>query len=61
MRCGNCNLSFSTKKEWLDHLADVHKSYFLDDSAEGKYHKKILEEKANKGDMSARQILESVI
>jgi len=62
MRCGNCNLNFQTKKEWLDHLADVHNSYILDgDAKDVAYHVKKLQDKAAVGNTKAKEILESVI
>ena len=40
-KCGNCNLDFSTKKDWLDHLQDVHNSVFLEGDSESiAYHDK---------------------
>jgi len=33
-KCGNCNIDFSTKKEWLDHLQDAHNSVFLEGDKE---------------------------
>ena len=38
-KCGNCNIDFATKKEWLDHLQDSHNSVFLEGDEEAKiYH-----------------------
>lgn len=47
-KCGNCNIDFSTKKEWLDHLQDVHNSVFLEGDAESiAYHEKRAIEKGH--------------
>ena len=47
-KCGNCNIDFSTKKEWLDHLQDAHNSVFLEgDSDSIAYHEKRANEKAH--------------
>lgn len=45
-KCGNCNIDFGTKKEWLDHLQDVHNSVFLEgDEQSIAYHEKRAKEK----------------
>lgn len=47
-KCGNCGIDFSTKKEWLDHLQDVHNSVFLEGDAESiAYHDKRAREKGH--------------
>ena len=29
-KCGNCNIDFSNKREWIEHNIDVHNSPFVE-------------------------------
>jgi uncharacterized C2H2 Zn-finger protein len=60
-KCGNCNIDFSNRKDWLDHLDQVHDSHFVEgDEMNIKYHEQILVAKAQKGNSSATQKLEHI-
>lgn len=59
-KCGNCGNEFSNRKEWLDHIADVHGSYFLEgEQRDVDYHEKKLQAKVSKGDSKAAEILKA--
>ncbi len=59
-KCGNCGIEFQTRKEWLDHIADVHKSYFIEgDERDIAYHDKKLRAKAEAGDNKAKELVEA--
>jgi hypothetical protein len=30
MKCANCNITFSTKRELIEHMLDVHNSPFIE-------------------------------
>lgn len=57
-KCGNCNIEFSTRKEWLDHLVDVHNSPIIEgEERDINYCKRKLEEMKNKGNAKASDLL----
>lgn len=59
-RCGNCNKDFATRKDWLDHLYNDHRSVFLEgDERDIAYHEEKLKIDA-KNDSSKAELLDHI-
>lgn len=58
-KCGDCGKEHQTRKEWLDHIAEVHNSFFLEgDEKDVAYHQAILSKKSAEGDNNAKNLIQ---
>lgn len=58
-KCGNTGKEFLTRKEWLDHLCAMNSPILEGEERDVNYCKKKMQEKADKGDVKAKEIMKA--